>query len=362
MIGVHRRVVGLVAFVALLLVVAIVVAWALASPDNGSSTGDSVGSDEVAAPWWDSTGLHFEGEVYEEFAGTSYAATQQSALVEVMSEDDYIEIGSADEARLLYLESVVELPIIGKEKELTHRLLGDIIADVQGSLATWVEPALRGEGVKLVAYDTATHQVLRTLSVADGSARPFAVDGQRIYVAGEELPLRVWDVERSASRLAPVPHLPEGSFVADAHDGKLIVFGDEQTQLIAPDGDVIKSFDGVMFLTFSPDGSHVAGLTWDGGTDMDAFVWDVADAAEVPLRLPKNAEILDVQWEADGDLLIPTVAIDKGGDRLEGVSAVYNTCSTATGECQQVEGTKRIDPSEVGSSSGQSQLGQVVGS
>lgn len=363
-----RRLVGLIALAVLLLLAAIVVRWAIASRDTDLSSDESTSRGHVTAPWIDSEGVHYGSEVYDpsgSIASVTATATQKSVLLEILHDDGQgivVDPVPKPETNPIELATILEWPIGGEVKELTHRLLGTIIADTGGSLATWAEHTSLEGGVKFVAYDTANHQVVRTLNIADGSARPFAVDGEKIYVAGEEIPFQVWDIGGSTNRLAPVPNMRKGSMATDVHDGKLIVSGSEKTRLIDEDGDVIKTFDGQPWLTFSPDGSHVAGLTWDGGIHMDAFVWDVADAAEVPLKLPKNVETLDLQWEADGDLLIPTVAIDKGGDRLENASANYNSCSSATGECTQVQHAGRIEPSQVGSSSGSRQFGMVVGS
>jgi WD40 repeat protein len=135
----------------------------------------------------------------------------------------------------------------------------------------------------------------------------FSPDGRRLVTKAKKI-VRIWDTETGQPVSDPLTHPAMVKCVTFSPDGKRIAAGgDESTIRVwhadtgrpAPAPQTPKSFNRIVVLTFSPDGTKLA-----SAADSEARVWNVGTGEPVTPEFSHKKTITAVQFSPDGTRLL----------------------------------------------------------
>lgn len=311
------------------------------SNDDGGDAADpppplaTMAWSDVRVPWVDGELVHFgDATMPQPEQLASVAATADSALVQTA-------------------DSLTELAADGTQAALGKRVAGIPLADPAGHLAAWTESGAPGS-FRLVAYDTAAHEVAASIEVEAG-VFPFAVDDGTVYFGDGNSFTRTWE---PAAGSGPADlAVPDDTLLLDATPDHRFFIGAEQSTLLSTDGESVEGFGETLFGGFDPSGDHLA------LTDRESLrVWDIAAGADVALALPDDVVFDTLRWDPDGMLVVRTSPVPDG-DAIPPDSPVeYLACDIAERRCgtlpTEIDTVEQADGLE---SSGSGQLLGLLG-
>jgi WD40 repeat protein len=171
-------------------------------------------------------------------------------------------------------------------------------------------------------YDTATHQVSRTLFGHGGEVlgAAFSPDGQRLATASADQTVRVWDAAAGKQLVVlrghresvwSVAFSPDGRRLASASADQTVKVWDVTADQVKGEGATplytLGAYKGVVkSVVYSPDGRHLASAGWDGTVK----VWDAATGQEARTWRGHGGWVDSVAFSPDGQRLA-SAAMDR---------------------------------------------------
>ncbi len=201
---------------------------------------------------------------------------------------------------------------------------GKLLQTIGGPSGTWPLLALSPDG-KYVAFggkgkSLETGQPVAVAEVSSGkvvanleghhpsgvNAVVYSPDGSRLYSAGKDNTVRIWDVEkRKETKVIDTPCdrlalSPKGDILATSiYGGPISLWDTDSGKLLREMAD--SGGSGWRALAFSADGKHLAAA----GHDASVGWWEVATGKEALPLIGHHHHVLAVAFSPDGTLLLP---------------------------------------------------------